>query len=74
MNKRGRKGGKAVLQKETVDSDFQSVAFGIIGPLPSITACNHYILSIEDYYTKWAEAYELLNHNHIPLFLSMPLW
>jgi len=62
MAKRGKGRGKAPLQQEISGAPFQRVAFDVIGPLPRTDRGNRFILVVVDYYTKWAEAYELPNH------------
>ena len=37
------------------------VAVDILGPFPENTMNNSYILMAEDYFTKWMEAYAILN-------------
>ncbi len=41
---------------------FDSVAFDVIGPLPTTIQDNRFILMMIDYFSKWAEAYALPNH------------
>ncbi len=38
------------------------MAFDVIGPLPTTANGNRFILMVIDYFSKWAEAYVLLNH------------
>ncbi len=41
---------------------FDCVVFDVIGPLPTTANGNRFILTMIDYFSKWAEAYALLNH------------
>ena len=34
----------------------ERLAIDVIGPLPTSTGGNHYLVVIADYFTKWAEA------------------
>ncbi len=38
------------------------MAFDVIGPLPTTVSGNRFILTMIDYFSKWAEAYALPNH------------
>ncbi len=38
------------------------MAFDVIGPLPTTFQGNRFILTMIDYFSKWAEAYALPNH------------
>ena len=40
----------------------ERVALDIIGPLPKSRRGNKYVLVISDYFTRWAEAVSLPNH------------
>ena len=62
MNKRGHGRGKAPLIQELSGSPFQRVAFDVIGPIPTTKNGKRFILVVVDYYTKWAEAYDLVDH------------
>jgi len=65
MAKRGKGRGKAPLQQELSGFPFQRVAFDVIGPLPTTAKGNRFILVMVDYFSKWAEAYDLPNHTAI---------
>ena len=65
MAKRGKGRGKAPLIQELSGAPFQRVAFDVIGPLPKTKSGKRFILVIVDYYTKWAEAYDLENHTAV---------
>jgi len=65
MAKRGKGRGKAPLIQELSGAPFQRVAFDVIGPLPRTKSGKRFILVMVDYYTKWAEAYDLENHTAI---------
>jgi hypothetical protein len=51
---------KAPLVQENVTSrPFERIAFDVVGPLPPTAKNNKYILVVQDYFSKWAEAYPL---------------
>ena len=52
---------KAALQPVSVGYPMELVAIDILGPLPQSEAGNIYILVVGDYFTKWMEAYPILN-------------
>ncbi len=62
MAKRGPRRQRAPLQQEISGSPFDCVAFDVIGPLPTTANGNRFILTVIDYFSKWAEAYALLNN------------
>ncbi len=62
MAKRGPRQQRAPLQQELSRSPFDRVAFDVIGPLPIMANGNRFILTMIDYFSKWAEAYALPNH------------
>ena len=62
MAKRGPKLSRHPLQQELSGAPFDRVAFDVIGPLPTTTNGCRFILTVIDYYSKWAEAYPLPNH------------
>ncbi len=62
MAKRGPRQQRAPLQQELSRSPFDRVAFDGIGPLPIMANGNRFILTMIDYFSKWAEAYALPNH------------
>ncbi len=62
MAKRGPRRQRAPLQQEISGSPFDRVAFDVIGPLPTKANGNRFILTVIDYFSKWAEVYALLNH------------
>ncbi len=43
---------------------FDCVAFDVIGPLPTTIQGNRFILTMIDYFSKWAKAYSLPNHQY----------
>jgi len=65
MAKRGKGRGRAPLIQEQSGAPFQRVAFDVIGPLPITKFGKRFILVMVDYYTKWAEAYDLADHTAI---------
>ncbi len=62
MAKRGPRRQRPPLQQEISGSPFDHVAFDVIGPLPTTANGNRFILTVIDYFSKWVEAYALLNH------------
>ncbi len=62
MTKRGCERGRAPLIQELAGVPFQRVPFDLIGPLPITETGKRFILVLVDYYTKWAEAYDLVDH------------
>ncbi len=62
MAKRGPRRQRAPLQQELSGVPFDCVAFHVIGPLPITANGNRFILTMIDYFSKWAEAYALPNH------------
>ena len=57
--RRRAKNGK--MQKYQVGRPMERVAMDILGPLNKTTRGNNYILLVGDYFTKWIEAYPILN-------------
>ena len=49
------------LQPITVGSPPQIVVVDILGPFPESSGGNKYILIVVDHFTKWIEAYAILN-------------
>ncbi len=62
MAKRGSERPWHPLQQELSGAPFDSVTFDVIGPLPTMENGNRFILTMIDYYSKWAEACALPNH------------
>ncbi len=62
MTKRGHGRGRAPLIQELAGAPFQRVTFDVIGPLPITETGKQFILVLVDYYTKWVEAYDLVDH------------
>ena len=52
---------RAQMQIEQAGTPLQRVAMDILGPLPKTQAGNKYILVIGDYFTKWTEAFPMVN-------------
>ena len=50
---------KAPMQTYTSANPMDGVAMDLLGPLPVTPQGNRYILTIEDYFTKWTEAYSM---------------
>ncbi|KMQ92912.1 integrase core domain protein, partial [Lasius niger] len=53
--------GKSPLQIYNVGAPFERVQMDILGPLPTTTSGNKYLLVIVDCFTKWVEAFPLKN-------------
>ena len=53
---------KAPMKTTVADRPMQRVAIDILGPLPTTTKGNRFIIIIADYFTKWTEAYAVPNH------------
>ena len=62
LAKRGPGKGKSHLVQDQVSSPFERCAFDVIGPLNTTIRGNRFILVLVDYFSKWAEAYALPNH------------
>ncbi len=62
LAKRGPRRQRAPLQQELNEVLFDLVAFDVIAPLPTTVNGNRFILTMTDYFSKWAEAYALPNH------------
>ena len=52
---------RAPLQTTVTSRPFERIALDILGPLPFSEKGNRYILVLADYFTKWAEAFPLVN-------------
>ncbi len=63
--KRGPGRGKAPMQPELSGAPFDRCSFDIIGPLPETERGNRFILTVVDYFSKWAEGYALPEHSAI---------
>lgn len=59
MKKIPRGQGKAPLLPIPVDGAFDRVAMDIMGPFPTTTSGNRYIIVFSDYYSRWPEAFAL---------------
>jgi len=53
--------GKSPLQLYNVGSPFERLQVDILGPLPTTTSGNKYLLVFVDCFTKWVEAFPLRN-------------
>ena len=49
------------MQLELAGRPMEQIAMDIVGPLPLTECGNKYILVIGDYFTKWKEAYPMIN-------------
>ncbi|KAG8200013.1 hypothetical protein JTE90_001244 [Oedothorax gibbosus] len=49
------------LQRYNVRAPFERITIDVLGSLPQTTNGNKYILVVLDYFTKWPEAYVILN-------------
>lgn len=47
------------LQPSTVGAPFERIAIDVLGPLPSSTRGNRYIVVVMDYFSKWPECFAL---------------
>ena len=55
-NKRLKKSGGTLHPIPVQPKIWHQVGMDLIGPLPESTSGNRYILTITDYFSKWAEA------------------
>ncbi len=62
MTKKGCGRGIAPLVQELAGAPFQRVAFDVIGRLPITETGKQFILVLVNCYSKWAEAYYLVDH------------
>jgi hypothetical protein len=60
--KPGRGPGKAKLHQQPVGAPLERVAIDIMGPLPITDRQNEYIMVLSDYFSKYAEAYAIVDH------------
>jgi hypothetical protein len=49
------------MKQFNVGAPLERVAVDVLGPLPTFSSGNNYILILGDYFTKWVEAYPLEN-------------
>ena len=56
---------RAPLQGVAMGSPMQMVAVDILGPLPTTSSRNKYVLVAGDYFTKWMEAYAIPNQEAV---------
>lgn len=62
ISKQGSLGkGKSPLQIYNVGAPFERIQMDVLGPLPTTTSENRYLLVIVDCFTKWVEAFPLKN-------------
>lgn len=62
ISKKGPIGkGKSPMQIYNVGNPFQRVQMDILGPLPTTSSGNRYLIVIVDCFTKWVEAFPLKN-------------
>lgn len=54
--------GKSPLKSSIPTYPLDRLAIDIMGPLPKTRDSNEYIMVVEDYFTKWTEAYAIQNH------------
>lgn len=60
--KPGPGAGKAPLQQSKVGAPFDRIGIDIVGHCPITANNNEYIIVIQDYFTKWVEAFAVPNH------------
>ncbi|XP_063436328.1 protein NYNRIN-like [Mytilus trossulus] len=60
--KPGPGAGKAPLQQSKVGAPFDRIGIDIVGHCPITAKNNEYIIVIQDYFTKWVEAFAVPNH------------
>ena len=56
---------KAPLKLYNVGSPMERVAIDVLGPLPKTDLENQYLLIAQDYFTKWPEAFVLLDQQAV---------
>jgi len=62
ISKKGLLGkGKSPLQIYNVGAPFEKLQRDILGPIPTTTPRNRYLLVVVDYFTKWVETFPLRN-------------
>ena len=54
--------GKAEMHHNTIFGPMECIAIDLMGPLPTTSRGNRYIMVVSDYFTKWTEAYPLEEH------------
>ena len=52
---------RAPMKQHNVGAPLERVAIDVLGPLPESASGNRYLLIVQDYFTKWVEAYPLPN-------------
>ncbi len=62
------------LREELSGSPFGRVTFDVIGPLPITVKHNRFIITMIDYFSKWAEAFALPNHKAETVADSIIKW
>ena len=63
--KRPQQTRRGALENIKAEYPLEIMAMDIVGPLPTSKSGNKYILVISDYFTKWAEAFGILNQEAI---------
>ena len=56
---------RARLETSLPGYPMQRVAMDVVGPLPKSRQGNRFILVVNDYFTKWPEAYAIPNHEAV---------
>ena len=55
--------GRFPLQQSQVGCTLDRIGIDIVGPNPETENGNEFIIVVQDYFTKWCEAYAVPNHN-----------
>ncbi|CAG2221614.1 unnamed protein product [Mytilus edulis] len=55
--------GRFPLQQSLVGCPFDRIGVDIVGPCPITENENEYLIVVQDYFTKWTEAFAVKNHN-----------
>ena len=56
---------RAPMHQYNVGAPSERIALDVLGPLPSTTSGNKYVLLVADYFTKWPEAFPIPNQEAV---------
>ena len=56
---------RAAMGQYNVEAPLEMIAIDVLRPLPASTRGNKYLLIVQDYFTKWVEAYSLPNQEAV---------